>query len=244
MAGIPLGSGFSRTSGQPLDLFDTVADQTARDAIPTGVRYQGMTVYSVADEMTYQLQGGVSNADWAEAGGGSGGGGVTVAWSADVNAPLAVMAAFPLMPAPNWDAAKIPSWQFDAGLAQRLIGIIKVPQSYKIGKPITVRGLFTSTEATTATVLFKAYSYLFEKDTTSTQALPWEHASTNAAIAQGAALASRPREFIVDISDSAGEIESRAVAPGDMIVIVLDRGTDTSTLPALFFPSTSEVLFA
>lgn len=238
MAGIAVASGFGRTSAQPLDLYSQVADITARNAIPTGVRYEGMTVYVVSEQAEYILRGGILDTNW-EASGGSGGGGAVVVWNPDVNAPLPVMANFPLT-----IAMSLPAWQFDAAEAQKLIGVIKVPFGYKPGKPITMRALFTSTDSTTATVLLTAASYLLRKDTDSTQGVPWEQLSSNTAIAQGAALASRPREVTIDISSAIGEIESRAVSPGDMIVIVLSRGTDTSTQPVIFFPSTSEVLFA
>ncbi len=41
-----------------------VADQTERDAITTDRRREGMTVYVAADKETWQLQGGITNADW------------------------------------------------------------------------------------------------------------------------------------------------------------------------------------
>ena len=45
------------------------ADTTARDAIPAARRYEGMLCYVVADTGTYQLQGGVDNANWTSFGG-------------------------------------------------------------------------------------------------------------------------------------------------------------------------------
>ncbi len=44
-----------------------------RDAIPSGVRFEGLAVYVVLDTITYQLQGGITNSDWVEIAGGSGG---------------------------------------------------------------------------------------------------------------------------------------------------------------------------
>jgi hypothetical protein len=64
MAGIPLGSGFDRTSANPLDLYAAVADTTARDAIASGVRWKGMTVFVLSTNTNYQLQAGITNADW------------------------------------------------------------------------------------------------------------------------------------------------------------------------------------
>jgi len=72
--GIPLGGGnFTRGAAIPLDDSFVAADQTVRDAINAGIRYEGMLVYVVADAAMYQLQGGITNGDWAAAGGGGGG---------------------------------------------------------------------------------------------------------------------------------------------------------------------------
>lgn len=72
--GIPLGGGnFTRGAAIPLDDSFVAADATARDAIIAGIRYEGMLVYVVADGAMYQLQGGITNGDWAAAGGGGGG---------------------------------------------------------------------------------------------------------------------------------------------------------------------------
>jgi hypothetical protein len=70
--GINIGSSFSRQAGVPLDDSVVVADTTARDAIVSGIRYEGMTVFSVADSKNYQLVGGIANGNWVEIGGGGG----------------------------------------------------------------------------------------------------------------------------------------------------------------------------
>lgn len=43
----------------------SVADITARDAIPAALRYEGMLVYVVSEKKTYQLQGGITNSNWS-----------------------------------------------------------------------------------------------------------------------------------------------------------------------------------
>lgn len=70
--GIPLGpADFTRGAAKPLDDQFVKADLTARDAIVSGIRYEGMMVYVVADQTMYQLQGGVTNSDWVGVGGAS-----------------------------------------------------------------------------------------------------------------------------------------------------------------------------
>lgn len=48
------------------------ADVTAREAITTARRSEGMTCYQVDTAATWQLQGGVANSNWAEVTGGAG----------------------------------------------------------------------------------------------------------------------------------------------------------------------------
>lgn len=70
--GIQLGFPFERTTASPIDFYAKVADITARDAIPSGIRFQGMVVFCVSDTKTYQLKAGITNSDWVEYGSGSG----------------------------------------------------------------------------------------------------------------------------------------------------------------------------
>ncbi len=64
--GIDLGSQFNFTSALPLDARDIVANLTARDAIASGIRYIGLKTFCLADKKTYQLQAGITNADWVD----------------------------------------------------------------------------------------------------------------------------------------------------------------------------------
>lgn len=69
-ASIPVSSNFLLTAQLPLDARTVVADSTARDAIPAGQRYDGLSVYLTSTQQTYQLQGGILNTNWVLAGGG------------------------------------------------------------------------------------------------------------------------------------------------------------------------------
>jgi len=63
-ASIPVSSNFLLTAQLPLDARTVVTDSTARDAIPAGQRFDGLEVYLTATSQTYQLQGGILNANW------------------------------------------------------------------------------------------------------------------------------------------------------------------------------------
>lgn len=70
--GIQLGSNFTVNTSLPLDDRATVADVTARNAIASGRRFEGMVVYVEALGTNYQLIGGVTNSDWQEFSGSGG----------------------------------------------------------------------------------------------------------------------------------------------------------------------------
>lgn len=69
--GIELGSQFDVKTGLALDSRLIANDLTERDAIPNGVRYEGMLVYVVSEETNFQLIGGILNSNWEELSGGT-----------------------------------------------------------------------------------------------------------------------------------------------------------------------------
>ncbi len=73
--GIEVASAFDMKSALPVDGRAVASDLTERDAIASGIRYEGMIVYVESEEKNYQLVGGISNSDWFELSSGAGGGG-------------------------------------------------------------------------------------------------------------------------------------------------------------------------
>ncbi len=74
MAGIVLSANFDVQTGLPLDSRDIVADVTARNALSSLRRYQGMVVHTLATSENWQLVGGITNSDWQLFAGGGGAG--------------------------------------------------------------------------------------------------------------------------------------------------------------------------
>lgn len=72
-AGIPLSTNFTVNTALPIEDRMSVADVTARDALSSLRRWEGMLVYVVADGKHYTLIGGITNGDWTELSGGGGG---------------------------------------------------------------------------------------------------------------------------------------------------------------------------
>lgn len=65
---IVITDGFQINTTKPVDNRLTVADITARNAIGSGVRYQGLQCFVVSDTKTYVLKTGITNGDWVELG--------------------------------------------------------------------------------------------------------------------------------------------------------------------------------
>lgn len=83
--GIEVASSFTRKAAVPIDDLFVVANQAARDAIPSGVRYEGMFCYVIADALNYQLVTGIANINWAPFAGGGGGGSTPIVNTFDGN---------------------------------------------------------------------------------------------------------------------------------------------------------------
>src|SRR5690606_32622905 len=130
-------------------------------------------------------------------------------------------------------------WSFGDGLSQNLYTTVKVPQTYVAGKQIKMF-ITHFHEAASATQLLSAQATLIEAgdafdDTTD------QRTSTNTATA-GASKVTIQAEL--DLTDSSGEINSVAVAGGDLIKVRLYRGTDASTSDIHFIESSTEVTFS
>ncbi len=69
---ITIGSSFHLAAAVPIDDRFVVADNTARDALAAGVRYEGLIVYSIGAGVMYQLVGGILDVNWTPIGGGGG----------------------------------------------------------------------------------------------------------------------------------------------------------------------------
>ena len=61
-------SQFERTFNSPIEVNRSVATASERDAIPSGVRWEGMTVFVRSESQQYSLKGGVDNGNWIKSG--------------------------------------------------------------------------------------------------------------------------------------------------------------------------------
>ena len=149
-------------------------------------------------------------------GGGGGGGGIVLNW-------IQTGGNSPLLDVYSNDEVYL----FDDGLTQELYSSFRVPTSYGGGSQINLKIVYTTPSAAN-NVLFSTQSTLIKKDTTAFTSTTNQKTSTNTANANSAT-ANRVNEITCDITDSTGNINSVAVAAGDVIKIRIYRGTGTDT---------------
>lgn len=130
---------------------------------------------------------------------------------------------------------------FGAGLAQELYASIKVPQGYSAGSQISLYVSGYSPSASN-TILLQSQSTLIRQNTDAFSSTTNQRTSTNAALTN--ASASRLREFILDITDSSGQINGVAVAAGDVVKVKVYRGTDSDTADIRMIPNSTDVKYA
>lgn len=189
------------------------------------VRKAGTIVFATDEGVLYIDDG----ADLIPVGSGSGGGGGSINWHADnANAPV------------QDTEFNEKVFKFESGLGQEIYTYIKVPQSYAAGAPITMY-ITQYSPASSGTQKLQSTAYLIRKNTDAIDSTTNSRASTNSALTN--TVAKQYREAALDLTDSSGEINGVAVAPGDLIKVVLTRGSDTDTDEIRFVSDATEVTF-
>jgi len=159
---------------------------------------------------------------------GSGGGGGSLVWrEAPGVAPLRA------------DELGQTVFLYDSSSGSRLETDVKLSPSHLSGVEKTLRVMYF-TPSVINTSLFKASTYLIRKATDGVDTTSNFHVSTNVALTNPAT-ANAPQEAIIDLTDGSGEINSVALSAGDILRVVLTRGTDTDTADLRFIPNASEV---
>ena len=160
---------------------------------------------------------------------GSGGGGGSLSWIESADAPL---------PDIEFDNQV---YYYPPGVTNYLYALVRVPTSYVVGSPISMKVLFYS-PSTSNNILFSSIATLIQKDADAIDDATDTRTSTNAAVTLSGA-ANKINTATLDLSSSTGTINSVAVAAGDLIKVKVFRGTDTDTADARFLPYAAEVTF-
>ena len=171
-----------------------------------------------------------ANGAWGYIGGG--GGGSSLDWIEDADAPVASFEYSQRV------------YGFEDALTQNLYSAVRVPSTYTAGGQINLRGVFYA-NGTSNTVLFSTVATLIRTGTDAVTSTTNQRTSTNSAVTL-AVTANRPNSFVCDLTSSTGTINSVAVSAGDVILVKLfrDTATDTSTATAMFPPYSTEVTFS
>lgn len=176
-----------------------------------------------SDLATFEFYNGAS---WAQ---GGGGGGVSVAWQEDVDAPETVV------------QNNMRTWAFAQTLGQALYALVKVPASYTAGQQMNLRTAFYSPDSS-GNVYFKTLTTLIRAGTDAITSTTNQRTSSQGAVTLGAGTVNKPQAVVADLTSSTGQINSVSVAAGDLLLIKLYRDTsDTATSDAQLFPELSEV---
>lgn len=143
----------------------------------------------------------------------SGGGGGSLQWVEDTDAPTTVVENNQRL------------YVFADGLTQYLYALVKVPASYVAGQQIKMRvSPYASTS--TNTILMQSVATLVRAGTDAISSTTNQRTSTNAAVAN---IVDTPQTVVLDLTDASGQINSVAVSANDLIKVRLQRGTGTNT---------------
>jgi hypothetical protein len=163
--------------------------------------------------------------------GGGGGGGGSLQWIENVQSPT-----------PVYEYGNL-SYSYDAGLAQYLTAAVKVPNSYVSGSPVTLK-TFGYSAATSGTLLFQSISTLIRFGVDAMTSTTNQRTSTNTAITLSGGTVNIPQAVSFDLSSASGQINGVSLSAGDLIIVQLKRGTDTSTLAAKALLYATELTFS
>ena len=160
--------------------------------------------------------------------GGGGMGGFPVKWLAQTNAPVYA------------EANNLALYQFVNGGAQSLYCAYKVPASYSAGTALSLRFHWYSAGSSN-NVLMQTVSTLIRNGTDAVTSTTNQRTSTNSAVTLSAGTVNEPQVVSADITSSIGQINGVAVSSGDLIIVRLTRGTDTSSDDVNLIADSAEV---
>lgn len=217
---------FNRAASGVLQLV-TGADTTAEGSLSTALaqlsfKHEGYTdagkpaagrpgrIIWITDLLTFLGDNGTS---WNPIGGG--GGGSSLNWIESANNA-------PITDTENNFKVRL----FESGQAQKIYAAFKVPTSYTAGRQINLKVPYYSPDSSN-TALLSTVATLIRKGTDAVTTTTNQRTSTNTATTL--TVANKLLDHVCDLTDTSGAINSVAVSAGDIILIELTRGTDSST---------------
>jgi hypothetical protein len=206
---------FSNSSVENPSRLDPKKDTEANLTTYASSAQDGELVYSSDTNSFFVITGG----ELVPAGGG--GGGTSLIW--EKNSSVAPIADY---------VEGIRVEGFDAESEQEIYALVPVPLSYRAGKQITLKEGIYATSATSGNVFFSAASKLITSGSTVLGSLGTAHDSINTENTVPAISNELQAIGDVDLTDTSGEINGTAVAPGDKILVRLYRNNSGETSSA------------
>jgi len=120
------------------------------------------------------------------------------------------------------------TYGFASGESQTELCLIQVPSGYTAGKQIKMRTKFYSPDSS-GTALLQSISTLVRTGTDAISSTTNQRTSTNSAITLSSGTVNKPQAIVHDLTDTSGQINGVAVSAGDLILVTIQRGTDTAT---------------
>jgi hypothetical protein len=120
------------------------------------------------------------------------------------------------------------TYAFASGETQTELCMIQVPSGYTAGKQIKMRTKFYSPDSS-GTALLQSVATLVRTGTDAISSTTNQRTSTNTALTLSAGTVNKPQAIVHDLTDATGNINSVAVSAGDIILVTIQRGTDTAT---------------
>lgn len=154
-------------------------------------------------------------------GNGLGGGGASVNW----------MESAALTPIPVFEN-NIQVYSYDPGnTGQALVAALGVPKGYNSGSKITLTSRVYSA-STSGTLLFRTLTTLVRTGLDPVTSTTNQRSSTNAALTLSSPTVNVPQIITCDLTDESGKVNGVSVSSGDLLIVQLLRGQDTSTASA------------
>jgi len=170
-----------------------------------------------------------SNASWAVATGGGGGG--SLQWIEGFNSPIPIIDNL------------IRVYNYGASQFQILTAQVKIPNTYVAGKQIKLIMPCYSADNSGNNFLIQTIAYLIRPGTDVASLQTNFRTSTNGAITTGAGTVNIPQNITFDLTSSTGTINSISVAQNNYLIVELTRAVDTSTSDVSCLVYGSEITF-
>lgn len=187
-----------------------------------------LLIHSTTGEIYKKLDAG-SSTNWARLG--LPGGASQVQWDELTNAPI-----------PAYENNFL-VYKFETTLAQELYTTLVVPDWYSAGRQIKLNILAYS-PGTSGDILLRSQSTLIRSETDDVASTTNQRTSTNSAISMSSANDNEFQKISLDLTDTAGAVNSVAVSPQDLLKVRLYRDTDTDTSDISFVAKSGRVLWS